>query len=264
MMSKYWAIFKTQLLNRLAYPADLFGHGFTIVIFLWVFIFLWRTTYRTMGATEGSIAGLTLSQTIWYLMLAETLMLSKPRLSRLISAAVKDGSIAYMLNKPYNFLLYHFTVGLGDSLTNMIFNLVAGGALVWLMQGPPPPAWGWPLVLFTMILAWLIDYCFAALIGLLAFVTEEVSAFDWIYQKLLFILGGMLIPLDFLPDWLRSISLATPFAYTTYGPARFFVEPSLERFAGLFLGQMIWLAVLGSSVAIFYRRSTQSLAINGG
>jgi hypothetical protein len=84
-LSKYWAIFKTQLLNRLAYPADLFDHGFTIVIYLWVFIFIWRTTYRAMGASEGSIAGLTLNQTIWYLMLAETLMLSKPRLSRLIS-----------------------------------------------------------------------------------------------------------------------------------------------------------------------------------
>ena len=82
-MSKYWAIFKTQLLTTLAYPADLVGHGFTIVIYLWVFIFLWRITYRAMGASGGSIAGLTLSQTIWYLMLAEMIMLSKPRLSPL-------------------------------------------------------------------------------------------------------------------------------------------------------------------------------------
>ena len=263
-MSKYWAIFKTQLLNRLAYPADLLGHGLTIVIYLWVFIFLWRTTYRAMGASEGSIAGLTLNQTIWYLMLAETLMLSKPRLSRLISASVKDGSVAYMLNKPYNFLLYHFSMGLGDSLTNMIFNLLAGGALVWLMQSPPPPVWGWPLVLLTMILAWMIDFCFAAIIGLAAFVAEEVSAFDWIYQKLLFILGGMLIPLDFFPGWLRSISQASPFAYMIYGPARLFVDPSLERFRTVLIGQIIWLSALGAIVTVLYRRGMRWLAINGG
>jgi len=252
-MKKYWAIFITQLLNRLAYPADLLGHVFSIVIFLWVFIYLWRTTYQAMGATDSSIGGLTLSQTIWYLMLAETLMLSKPRLSRLISAAVKDGSVAYLLNKPYNFILYHFSMGMGDSLTNMVFNLLAGGALVWLMQSPPPPAWGWPMVLLTMILAWMIDFCFAALIGLAAFVVEEVAAFDWIYQKLLFILGGMLIPLDFFPDWLRSIAMATPFAYTTYGPARLFVEPGYERFIHIFLIQMFWLGTLGTIVAIAYR-----------
>jgi ABC-2 type transport system permease protein len=115
-----------------------------------------------------------------------------------------------------------------------------------------------------MILAWMIDFCFAALIGLAAFVVEEVAAFDWIYQKLLFILGGMLMPLDFFPDWLRSISLATPFAYTTYGPARLFVEPGIERFAFLLLGQVIWLAVLGILVTMVYRRGARWLAINGG
>jgi ABC-2 type transport system permease protein len=263
-MKKYWAILKTQLLNRLAYPADLVGHGLTITIYLWVFIFLWRTTYRVVGVSDGTISGMTLNQTVWYLMLAETLMLSKPRLSRLISAAVKDGSVAYLLNKPYNFILYHFSMGLGDSLTNMVFNLFAGGTLVWIMQSPPPPAWGWPMVLVSMILAWMIDFCFAALIGLAAFVVEEVAAFDWIYQKLLFILGGMLMPLDFFPDWLRSISLATPFAYTTYGPARLFVEPGIERFAFLLLGQVIWLAVLGILVTMVYRRGARWLAINGG
>jgi ABC-2 type transport system permease protein len=191
-------------------------------------------------------------------------MLSKPRLSRLISAEVKDGSVAYMLNKPYNFIVYHFSVGLGDSLTNMIFNILAGGALVWLMQSPPPQAWGWPLVLLTMILAWLIDFCIAALIGLAAFAVEEVAAFDWIYQKILFILGGMLIPLDFFPGWLRTISQASPFAYMIYGPARLFVEPSPERFFALFLGQIVWLAVLGAIVTVSYRRGMHWLAINGG
>ena len=263
-MSKYWAIFKTQLLNRLSYPADLLGHGISIVIYLWVFIFLWRTTYRAMGVSDGSIAGLTLSQTIWYLMLAETLLLSKPRLARLISAGVKDGSVAYLLNKPYNFLIYHFSVGLSDSLVNMVFNLLAGGTVVWIMETPPPEAWGWPMVLLTMILAWMIDFCFAALIGLAAFIVEDVSAFDWIYQKLLFILGGMLIPLDFFPDWLRYISQVSPFAFTIYGPARLFIEPGLERFGTLLVGQLVWLVVLGTLVTASYRRGMQSLAINGG
>ena len=263
-MRKYLAIFKTQLLTRLSYPADLLGHGMTIIIYLLVFIFLWRTTYRSTGSLEGTIAGLNLGQTIWYLMLAETLMLSKPRLAGIISNAVKDGSIAYILNKPYNFLLYHFSVGLGDSLTNMVFNLFAGGILVWLMQAPPPDAWGWPLVLMTMIFAWLIDFCFASLIGLAAFLLEDVTAFDWIYQKLLFILGGMLIPLDFFPSWLRSVSQASPFAYTIYGPARLFVDPGFGRFIDLLTGQLIWLAVLTAIVTVSYRRGIQWLAINGG
>ncbi len=259
---KYWAIFKTQLLNSFAYPGDLISRSLSIVIFMWVFAHLWRATYSSMG--QETIAGLTLRETLWYLMLTETILLSKPRLAASIAQAVRDGSVAYLLNKPYNFLLYQLGVGLGDSLLLMLFNALAGGAVVWLVVGPPPPPWGWPLALVGVMLAWLIDFCITAMIGLAAFVTEEISAFEWIYSKLLFLLGGLLIPLDFFPDWLRSIAQALPFAYTLYGPARLFVEPSLGRFATLLLAQSAWLAALGLLLAYLYRRGVAWLTINGG
>ena len=116
----------------------------------------------------------------------------------------------------------------------------------------------------SVALAWLLDFCVSAMIGLAAFVAEEVYAFEWIYQKLLFILGGLLIPLDFYPAWLQTIAKATPFAYTVYGPARLFVEPTLLRFGTVLLGQLAWLAVLMGVLALFYRQGVARLAINGG
>ncbi len=259
---KYWAIFKTQLINSFAYPGDLLSRSVTIIIFMWVFAQLWRVTYQSVG--REVISGLTYQETLWYLMLAETIVLSKPRLSTTIAEAVKDGSVVYLLNKPYNFLLYQISIGLGDSVMQMVFNALTGGAIVWLLVGPPPALWGWPLVLVAVIAAWLIDFCIAAIIGLAAFVTEEVSAFEWIYQKIMFILGGLLIPLDFYPDWLRTIALSLPFAYTIYGPARLFVDPSLTRFAMLLVGQVAWLVVLGGLLTFLYRKGVTWLTINGG
>jgi len=260
--TKYWAIFQTQLSNSFAYPGDLASRGLSMLIFMWVFIHLWQATYRSLG--QGSIAGLTLRDTLWYLMLTETIVLSKPRLSTTIAQAVRDGSIAYLLNKPYNFILYQISVGLGDSLLRMLFNALAGGTLIWLTTGPPPDPRGWPLVLVAMLAAWLIDFCIAAMIGLAAFVTEDVSALEWIYSKLQFILGGLLIPLDFFPGWLRTITQALPFAYTVYGPARLFVTPSLGAFAALLLAQVAWLAVLGGLLAVLYCKGVAWLSINGG
>ncbi len=262
-MAKYWAIFRTQLQNRLMYAGDLAAQSISIVLFMWIFMQLWKATYGSAGSS-GTISGLTLRETMWYLMMAEVIILSKPRVSKNISDAVKDGSVAYMLNKPYNFLLYHLCVGFGDGLSNILFNILAGGLLVWWMVGPPPSLLGWPLALLTLGLGWLIDFCFNAMIGLAAFVAEEVNAFDWIYQKLLFLLGGLLIPLDFFPDWLKTISLFTPFAYTVYGPARIFVDPSLERVLFILAGQGVWLAILGSLLALIYRRAARRLVINGG
>ena len=57
MIQKYWAIFRTQLLNSFAYPGDLASRSLSIVIFMWVFVHLWRATYRSAG--QQSIAGLT-------------------------------------------------------------------------------------------------------------------------------------------------------------------------------------------------------------
>lgn len=261
-ISKYLAIFSTQLANRGAYPLDIAAQSVSIILFLFIFMQLWRVTYLSSGQT--TLAGLSLHDTMWYLMLSETIVLSKPRLSRSIASAVKDGSIAYLLNKPYNFLLYQVSIGLGDSLIHMVFNLLFGSAITWIIVGPPPDPRGWPMVLAAMVLGWLIDFCFLALIGLAAFVTEEVNAFEWIYQKVLFLLGGLLIPLDFFPTWLRQIAVSLPFAYTLYGPARLFVQPSMERFTALVLGQALWLGVLGTIVILLYQRSMRWLAINGG
>jgi ABC-2 type transport system permease protein len=261
-MKKYWAIFKIQLQDRLTYKGDLVTQSISIVLFLFVFLQLWRTTYNASGT--DSIAGMTLADTMWYLMIAETAVLSRPRLTRNISDAVKDGSIAYQLNKPYHFILYHFSAALGETIPRMFFNMLMGSVLVILSVVSPPSIQGWLAAIVALILGWLIDFCITAMIGLSAFVTEDVSAFDWIYSKIQFILGGLLIPLDFFPSWLRSISMALPFAYTVYGPARLFTDPTPERFFNVLIGQIIWMGVLGSLLFIIYRRSERRLAINGG
>jgi len=197
-------------------------------------------------------------------MIAETIVLSKPRLTNTIAEQVKDGSVAYLLNKPYDFLLYHFSVALGDGLMRMTFNALAGGAIVWLMIGPPPNLFAIPFVLIAIIFAWLIDCTLTATLGLAAFVTEDVAAFDWIYAKFILILGGVLIPLDFFPDWLRGIAQALPFAYATYHPARFFVQPDLAHFVTLILGQVLWLSALALSLSLVYRRGETRFTITGG
>ncbi len=146
-MKKYYAVFQINLLNSLAYPAELIARSGMILIFMWVFFQLWRIVFSNSG-TE-IINGLTLQDTIWYLLLAETLELGRPRLARVISDQVKDGSIAYLINKPYNFLIYQLASGLGESLPRMGLLFLVGGALVWVMAGPPPSLVNWPVAALT-------------------------------------------------------------------------------------------------------------------
>ncbi len=261
-MKKYGAIFKIQLINSLAYPGELIGRSLMILPFMWIFYQLWRVTFAASGVEE--INGLTVPMTIWYLLLAETIELSRPRLGNTISDAVKDGSIVYILSKPYDFLLYHYSSSMGETIFRGVINALIGGALVWFLVGSPPDLLGWPLVAITVFGAWTLNFCIAAMIGLSAFLVEDISAFQWIYQKLAFILGGLLIPLDFYPAWLQTIAHALPFSAMIYGPARLFVEPSLPAFAATFSMQLAWIAGLSLLLALFYRRSLTHLTVNGG
>ena len=259
---KYTAIFRITLINSLAYPGELIGRSLMIVPFMWIFYQLWKVTFSAAGT--DIINGMTLYSTMWYLMMAETIELSRPRLSNTISDNVKDGSIAYILNKPYNFLLYQFSNSMGETIFRAIMNAIFGGMVIWWLVGPPPALLGWGFAIFALFGTWIMNFCISCLIGLSAFIVEEVSPFVWIYQKFVFILGGFLIPLDFYPAWLQSIAKALPFAYMIYGPSKLFVAPSLALFLNIFSLQVVWSVVLGAILVFAYRRGVAYLTVNGG
>lgn len=259
---KYWSIFAIQLINSLAYPGELLGRSLMIIPFMWIFAQLWRVTYAASGS--AAINGLTLPDTLWYLMLAETLELSRPRLGNTIADAVKDGSIAYVLNKPYNFLLYQFSTSMGETVFRALLNAVFGSIVVWALVGPPPYLLGFLVAIPAILGAWTLNFCVSVIIGLAAFVTEDISAFQWIFQKMSFILGGLLIPLDFYPPWLQAIARALPFSAMVYGPARLFVSPTLAALVHTLGIQLVWIAGLGLLTVLAYRRGVSVLTVNGG
>ena len=260
--NKYWAVFKITMLNSLAYPGELIGRSLMIIPFMWIFYQLWNVTFSAAGTDV--INGMTLPATMWYLMMAETIELSRPALARTISDNVKDGSIAYLLSKPYSFLLYQFSNSMGETIFRAFMNALLGSIMVWWMVGSPPGLTSWAFAAIAILGAWILNFCITCLIGLSAFLVEDVAPFMWIYQKFVFILGGFLIPLDFYPNWLQVIAKALPFSAMIYGPSKLFIEPTWELLAQVMLMQTLWIATLGTALAFSYRRGVAYLTVNGG
>ena len=261
-MKKYLAIFQTTLINSLAYPGELIGRSLMILPFMWIFYQLWNVTFAASGSI--TINGLTLHDTMWYLMMAETIELSRPRIARTIAENVKDGSIAYLLNKPYDFMIYQFSVSMGETIFRALMTAIFGGAMVWWLAGPPPDLRSWPLTLIAVLGAWVLSFLVNGMIGLTAFISEEVAPYEWIYQKFAFIFGGLLIPLDFYPQWLQNTAFALPFPAMLYGPSRLFVSPDTNMSASVLGQQVIWILVLGVLLVFAYRRGIAFLTVNGG
>ena len=261
--TKYAAITMTNLQNQLAYVWEALNRAVFIVLIMFVFIQLWTAVYESQGATE--IAGLSLAATIWYFLIAEVMELGKIRHDERISEEVKDGSVAYTLTRPYNYLAYHFFNGLGETAVKMTLIFLLGLPLVVYYAGWPTiqPQHTLP-VLLVAALAMLLDFFVFSIIGLLAFVTEDTFSFRLIYQKLVFILGGLMLPLDFLPGWLQPLARVLPFNLTTYAPAKLFVAFTWAQFWQILALQAIWLTIFGLVLLRQYQWATRQLAVNGG
>ncbi len=261
--TKYGAITLTNLQNQLAYVWDVAGRSAMIIFFMFIFVQLWTAVYQSQDATE--IAGLTLANTIWYFLIAEVMELGKPRHDIRIAEEVKDGSIAYTMVRPYNYLAYQFANGMGEAGVRMLLVFLLGVPVVIYYAGLPTVALRHlPAVLLVVALAVLLDFFVYSIIGLLAFVTEDIFSFRLIYQKLVFILGGLMIPIDFLPDWLQRIARVLPFSLTTYAPAKLFVAFDAAQFRQIVVTQLIWLVIIGIILYRQYRWAVRRLVVNGG
>lgn len=261
---KYVAITRINMQNSLAYAWDALGQGLIVIVFIFVFAQLWRVTFRAQNTDV--IGGLTLNMTIWYFVWAELVQLAKINPVRTIQDEVKDGTLAYTLGRPYHYILYHFFFGLGNVLVRMVVIFVFGGAVALLTAGLLETfrLETLPLVLLVTLLAFILDYCVLASIGLLAFFVEDTSAFRLIYQKISFVIGGLLLPVDFLPHNIQGVVRVLPFNLVSYAPSKLFVKWDGDQFLQVVGLQLLWIVILAGVLALIYRFGAERVSINGG
>ncbi|MFP4376348.1 MAG: ABC transporter permease [Spirochaetales bacterium] len=258
---KYATVFGIAGRDQLIYlPTYLLRSVFFLII-LFIFFSLWRVIYSSAGV----IAGFTITQTLWYLTFTETIEMSQTRLFAPISAEVKDGSVAYSLVRPYSYVAYWVSRGMGENLVKMVPLLAEGFLLATILVGPLP---GYlealPFGLIVVIGGILMGSLLQVVIGLLAFWFEEVTPFWWILQKITFVIGGLFLPIDFYPEWLQGVARATPFAFLAYWPASTWVSFSWERFATTLLGQVGFIVALSGIAALIFKRAVFKLQAQGG
>ena len=121
-----------------------------------------------------------------------------------------------------------------------------------------------PLAFILILLALLMVTVWQIIIGLLAFWFEEVNPFYLIYQKMVFVIGGMLIPVDFFPAWLQPLAKYSPFAFSSYWPAVTFVKFSWARFFTCLAGQAFYIALLFGAALLLFKGARKKVQVQGG
>lgn len=260
-LNKYILIARTSIGSSMVYSVNFFAGSFFFALVIFIFLQLWEA----ISVNNGSMEGYTVNRLVWYYVAAELVILSKSDVFQSLNDEIRGGGIAYKLNKPYNFVLYQLSDGIGQMSVRLLMNLPVGLLMGFLFVGRLE-GFSWlslPAIILSVVLGILLNFFMDALIGMTAFWTEDNTAFFWIAQKLAFMLG-LFLPLEFLPGTIREIALVLPFSYIAYAPARLLTAFSMNSFLSIVPVQAFYVTLFAALTALVYRKGVKKLNVNGG
>jgi ABC-2 type transport system permease protein len=229
------------------------------LVILGVLVALWKAATASSG---GAVAGYDYNAIVWYLVGAEACVIAvDPRMIERIGSDIGSGDIATEMLRPISVAGLRMASSFGEVGARFVCAIVAGGAFAWFQVGPPPGGAAAGLAIASGILALGCNLAAQYTFSGMAFWLRDSKASWFLYQKLVFLLGGMLIPLEMLPDWLQRAAGVLPFWTMSYAPARL-LSGNLEPI--LLLGQLLWLPVLVSIALVVFARGERRLEAAGG
>lgn len=263
-MRKYAVIYRSVLMENLQYAANIAMGFVSYFIMNFVFMNLWSYMYGTSGEL---IAGYTKEQMIWYVMMTEMIWFGarSATVAKQASTDIRGGNIAYLMNKPYYYPLYILAKYTGEWSVQMPMYAVLGVVMGMTMVGGIAHfrLVTLPVIVLCIVFGITINAIFKLCISLLAFWIEDAYPFQWLYDKLLLVVGT-LFPIEIFPDKLQVLFKMTPIYTVCYGPAKLVVDFDPQKCLEILSAQVIYLAVGTILMFWIYRKGVKKLYVNGG
>ncbi|HZT65628.1 MAG TPA: ABC-2 family transporter protein [Acidimicrobiales bacterium] len=259
-MRQPWAVAATMAARRVvASPSALaVSSGFYFIV-VSVVSALWRAA---AGVHHGQVAGYSAAALTWYIAFSEAATVAlNVRMIEYIGQDIADGSVAVELLRPTPLVLVRLATESGQAVARVLPLAGIGAVLALVVVGRPPSWTGVLVALPSLALAVCCNLAMQHAVAAAAFWTRDARSTWFLYQKFVFILGGMLLPLEVLPAWLHHIALALPFMAMSYVPARL---ASGHLALGLIGLQVVWLIVTVAAAAGMFAAGQRRLQVVGG
>jgi len=244
-----------------AEPLATAARGGLNVLALGIFWAFWRAT----PLAELRRPELTPERLIWYLAVTEWIVFSTGIPYREIEDDIRSGALATNLTRPIDYARACCAQWCGGIAFRLpIFALVGFVAALGLSGTVPIDPAMLLAGLASVLLALAILHLCHLMIGLATIWTGSAAPLHWIWQKGLFVLGGLIIPLSLYPAPFRRFAENSPFAAMLSAPASLALDPSPGHAIAVLRLQLIWLIVLAgmawltdrAAIARFLERGT--------
>lgn len=265
------SLFRIRMAEGLQYRASAISGVFVSVFwgFLECVLFTVFYTYSDNGAWNNN--GLSLSQTISYVWLAQGLfVLQSMNIDGEIMAKINNGDVGVELCRPMNLYTHWFVKSsagkLGTSWLRSLATILAGLLMpVSYALGAPASALGFACFLLSVVMAFVLCSAFAM------FVTAIRLNITWgdgpTYMLLLFsgILSGTYLPLRLWPDFMQTFLYLQPFGGFADIPVQLYVGSLAPTGALPAIGlQLFWSALFIFAGRSIMTRKLKSIIVQGG
>jgi ABC-2 type transport system permease protein len=255
-----WLNFRLGARKAWAEPAFLVGSlGILVALVL-----SYGAVLKALPEDQLAQLNLTHGRMIWYLILTESVTVGTGFQYREMQEDIRSGAIEIMLLRPIAFWPMKLAEWAGQQVVKFGMTLPLALLMGLLLTGEFIPL---PMVLvFVPVYAATMLMIFASFlaIGCTCLWVGESRPVFIIYQKLMFVLGGLLWPLVFYPAWLSHIAWLTPFAAITAVPGDLALDTPLPERLREFGAQAFWLVALLAVCASMAGAVRRRIMVRGG
>jgi ABC-2 type transport system permease protein len=263
-MKRYLAFTRGSFMVGLVYR---FGPLFSLVgnfIYLGVAYYLWKSIYKN----SETLRDMTFHETFLYVAIGSAVfILLKTYVDWEVSYEIREGIISTHLTKPLDYQTFILFTSLGQILMSLLVITLPTILIITLVfKVSIPLGLGTLLFPLSLLLAFVISFCFDYFTGVMAFYTESVWGLSTVKEIIILGLSGALIPLQFFPQKMQGILLALPFQTIYHTPLMMLTKPDqpLSTFLPMLAIQIVWAVVLFVLTRLFFEQAVKVLRIAGG
>lgn len=257
---KYWALFSLSFMQGARNIKVLIGLSIFLLTCLIIFAHIWHVA--THHSEKARFAPELL---LWYIAFNQWVLVASQDVNLEIQEELQTGSLAYSMVRPISYLGAKFTESFGRLCAQLLFLGAVTFVFTALWTGCVPfsPLEGAVMVLFGFF-AGALALIFQMVVGITCFWLQDSRPVSWVFEKLLFVFGGLLLPLACYPEWLQTVAHYTPFSIILGARSALVLDCSFEQIAFIAVAFLAWILVGLICLKALFASGMKILTVQGG
>jgi ABC-2 type transport system permease protein len=239
----YLTNMKMSILGNLQYRAQNYFYIIGTVLEPTIYLVVWTTIAKSQGGSVGgyTTGGLAAYYVVWTLVRQMNVVLTPYEWEY----RIRDGRLASELLRPLHPVNQEVSYFAGWKFVQIMLWFPLGAIMALIFKPVLQPTFLQIVVFFFAIWgAYLVRTMMYTSLGMITFWTTRVSAIFELIFALELILGGRLVPMTLMPDWIQHVAFYLPFQWTFFFPINALVGgmSTPDLFIGLGM-QLAWILI---------------------